>query len=67
MNEIEVSTTGSYIVVPVNVWYDKSTKRIHLTTPASKKFHTDVQPGSSQHRQFKKLLEDAGKWPEGVD
>ena len=52
-----------YVTIPMNVWYDAGTKRIHLSH--NKKgippIHTNVRPGSTMEKQFARLLEHFGK------
>jgi hypothetical protein len=67
----EVSENGQYVKVTVQVWYDRSTKRVHLTSndPDLPKagIHTNLKPGSQADRSAKALLAKFGELPEGVD
>jgi hypothetical protein len=51
------------ITIPVGVWYDPGTGRIHLThhAPGAPPLHTSVPKGTPMEAQFKRLLEHHGK------
>ena len=54
------SEKGQYVKLAVQVWYDKSTKRVHLTSndpdlpPGG--LHTNLKPGTQADRNVRELL-----------
>jgi len=66
---VEPSFRGNQVKLAVNVWYDCSTSRVHISSndpDLGKGLHTNLKPGSSADRAFRKILAKFGKLPEGV-
>jgi hypothetical protein len=66
---VKPSVRGNQIEITVNVWYDRSTSRVHISSndpELGKGLHTNLQPGSGADRTFRKVLASFGKLPEGV-
>jgi hypothetical protein len=52
------------VTIPLNVWFDPNTKRIHLThngKAGEPDISTNCPPGSPMERQFARLLAHRGK------
>lgn len=64
------SENGKYVKLEVNVWYDPSTKRVHITSndPDLPKegIHTNLRVGTQSDRSARALLAKFGKLPEGA-
>lgn len=64
------SEGGKYVKLEVQVWYDPSTKRVHLTSNdpdlPREGIHTNLRPGTQADRSARALLAKFGKLPEGV-
>ena len=61
------SERGRYVTLAVDVWYDPSTKRVHVTSDDRDLPHelrTDLQPGTQADRCVRALLAKHGKLPE---
>jgi hypothetical protein len=62
------SEKGQQVRLEVNLWYDRSTKRVHLTSNdpdlPPEGIHTNLQPGSQADRSARALLAKFGKLPE---
>lgn len=62
------SKNGQQVQLMVNVWYDRSTKRVHLTSndpdlpPAG--LHTNLKPGTQADRSTRAMLAKFGKLPD---
>ncbi|MEU2168052.1 hypothetical protein ACH47V_16045 [Micromonospora chersina] len=67
----EASENGRYVKLTVQLWYDPSTKRVHLTSndPDLPKagIHTNLKPGTQADSSARALLAKFGKLPEGVE
>jgi hypothetical protein len=67
----EASTSGQYVKLTVQLWYDRSTNRVHLTSndPDLPKagIHTNFKPGSQADQSARALLAKFGKLPEGAE
>lgn len=62
------SAKGQQVQLTVNIWYDRSTKRVHLTSNdpdlPRQGIHTNFTPGSQADRSARALLAKFGKLPE---
>jgi hypothetical protein len=66
---VQPSFRGNQVKLTVNVWYDRSTSRVHLSSndpDLGKGLHTNLKPGSSADRAFRKILAKFGKLPKDV-
>lgn len=64
----EASARCNQVKLSVNVWYDPSTSRVHISSNdlnLRKELHTSLKPGSGADREFRKILDESGKLPEG--
>jgi hypothetical protein len=61
------SQLGTQVRLSVDVWYDRSTKRVHITSNdpdlPSQGLHTNLQPGTQADRSARALLAKFGKLP----
>lgn len=64
------SPRGKQVKIEVDVWYDASTKRVHLASSdpdlGPKGLHTSFKPGSTPEARFLTLLGAHDKLPEGI-
>lgn len=62
------SKSGQQVQLTVNVWYDRSTKRVHLTSNDAdlpkEGLHTNLKPGTQADRSARAMLAKFGKLPE---
>lgn len=55
------------VYIEHGVWYDHSTKHIHVTVPGAKGAHWSYGKSDKRYLQYKAMLQEAGRWPEGID
>lgn len=64
------SEKGKQVQITVNLWYDQSTKRVHLTSNdpdlPREGIHTNLKPGTQADRSARALLRKFGK-PDGTE
>ncbi|SDU17924.1 hypothetical protein [Jiangella alkaliphila] len=61
------SENGKYVRLEVDIWYDPSTKRVHVTSNdpdlPPEGIHTNLKPGTQADRNARALLTKFGKLP----
>ncbi len=61
------ATNGRYVRLEFNVWYDASTRRVHITSNdpdlPPEGIHDNFRPGSAADRSARALLDRFGKLP----
>lgn len=64
----EPSVKGQYVRLTVDVWYDRSTRCVHLASTdrdlGPKGLHTDFKPGSTEDLRLRTMLAKYSKLPE---
>lgn len=64
------SESGQQVRLTVNIWYDKGTKRVHMTSNdpdlPPEGMHTNLLPGTQADRSARALLAKYGKLPDGL-
>lgn len=55
------------IYVEHGVWYDHGTKHIHVTVPGIEGAHWSYGKTDKKYALYKGMLQEAGRWPDGVE
>jgi hypothetical protein len=64
------SAKGQQVQLTVDVWYDRSTKRVHIASSdpdlGPKGLHTNIKPGTTPDIRLREMLKLHGKLPDGA-